>query len=216
MKGFSAYIDYLMIKRHFDLDDFVWKEDANYGRVKPETFQKRRDASFFIKLDNDSSGVRRRWVDRIVSGFVYDRNFWIGSVFDDEYIDYHHFRMKRFGSLESTFSREADDLEHYLITEETCLKTVLLTRGTNDPIIIDRFMRPTSLETFAVLENFSSFTRMWFPINPLQQMRRSLIYKYSMLLRLGERDLVKMKERYHQLSVILAPSAPTHFLGESL
>lgn len=210
MKGYSVYVDYLMLKRHFDLDSFVWKEDAHYGRLKSETFKKRRDASFFIKLDNDSSSIRRKWVDRLVSGFIYDKNFWIGSVFDEEYIDYHNYRMKRFGSLESTFSREIDIIEQYLIEEKTCLESVLLTNGTKDPIIIGKFMRPISLETFAVIEHFSSFTRMWFPVNPLQQLRRKLIYKYSMLLRLGERDLAKMKEKYHQISAIIAPSAPAH------
>lgn len=211
MKGFRPYVDYVMIKRHFEDSPFVWRENAEYGRLKPSTFQKRKDCAFFVRLENENSGDRKKWVDRLVSGFVFDRNLWIGDVFEQDHIDSHHCRMRRFGALESAFSRECEEIEYDLVSEESCLKNVLLTSGTGDPIIMGRFMKPTSLETFSVLEHFTAFTRSWFPINPIQKMRRNLIYKYSLLLRLEERDLSRMEKTYHQLSVNLAPSAPTRF-----
>jgi len=210
MKGFQSYIDYLMLKRHFNTDSFIWNENNQYNRIKETSFQKRKDITFFIKLETISSGNRRDWINKIVSGFIYDQDFWIGSIFNDEHNDFHNYRMKRFLALESTFERELEELEFYLTSNSISFDNSLLTFGTKDPIIVNRFLRPTSLETFAVLENFTNFTRMWFPINPLQQLRKNLIYKYSMLLRLNERNLAKMKEKYQQLSATLAPSAPAH------
>jgi len=210
MKGFQSYIDYLMLKRHFNTDSFIWNENNQYNRIKETSFQKRKDITFFIKLETISSGNRRDWINKIVSGFIYDQDFWIGSIFNDEHNDFHNYRMKRFLALESTFERELEELEFYLTSNSISFDDSLLTFGTKDPIIVNRFLRPTSLETFAVLENFTNFTRMWFPINPLQQLRKNLIYKYSMLLRLNERNLAKMKEKYQQLSATLAPSAPAH------
>ena len=210
MKGFQSYIDYLMLKRHFNTDSFIWNENNQYNRIKESSFQKRKDITFFIKLETISSGNRRDWINKIVSGFIYDQDFWIGSIFNDEHNDFHNYRMKRFLALESTFERELEELEFYLTSNSISFDDSLLTFGTKDPIIVNRFLRPTSLETFAVLENFTNFTRMWFPINPLQQLRKNLIYKYSMLLRLNERNLAKMKEKYQQLSATLAPSAPAH------
>ena len=210
MKGFQSYIDYLMLKRHFNTDSFIWNENNQYNRIKETSFQKRKDITFFIKLETISSGNRRDWINKIVSGFIYDQDFWIGSIFNDEHNDFHNYRMIRFLALESTFERELEELEFYLTSNSISFDDSLLTFGTKDPIIVNRFLRPTSLETFAVLENFTNFTRMWFPINPLQQLRKNLIYKYSMLLRLNERNLAKMKEKYQQLSATLAPSAPAH------
>lgn len=210
MKGFQSYIDYLMLKRHFNTDSFIWNENNQYNRIKESTFQKRKDITFFIKLETISFGNRRDWIDKIVSGFIYDQDFWIGSIFNDEHNDFHNYRMKRFLALESTFERELEELEFYLTSNSISFDSSLLTFGTKDPIIVNRFLRPTSLETFAVLEHFTNFTRMWFPINPLQQLRKNLIYKYSMLLRLNERNLAKMKEKYQQLSATLAPGAPAH------
>ena len=181
MKGFQSYIDYLMLKRHFNTDSFIWNENNQYNRIKETSFQKRKDITFFIKLETISSGNRRDWINKIVSGFIYDQDFWIGSIFNDEHNDFHNYRMKRFLALESTFERELEELEFYLTSNSISFDDSLLTFGIKDPIIVNRFLRPTSLETFAVLENFTNFTRMWFPINPLQQLRKNLIYKYSML-----------------------------------
>ena len=102
MKGFQSYIDYLMLKRHFNTDSFIWNENNQYNRIKETSFQKRKDITFFIKLETISSGNRRDWINKIVSGFIYDQDFWIGSIFNDEHNDFHNYRMKRFLALEST------------------------------------------------------------------------------------------------------------------
>lgn len=214
--GFKAYIDYVFIKRHFLDEKFMWDEAGSYGKIKPTSFQKRNDAAFFVRLEKDCQKDRRRVVDRLVSCAIYNNNFWIGETFLQDYVDYHNNRMKRYGALESTFQNESEWLEFYLIDKGISLADALLTSGVNDPIIIKQFGQKLSLETFAVLEHLTGFTRSWFPINPLFKMRRLIVYKYSKLLRLNERSMEKIIKTYHNLSIILAPSAPIHLKGETV
>ena len=202
MSAFQSFVDYILIKKHFSDEGFIWIENGFYRRFRPETFEKRKDASFFYRLEKEYKGDRRKIVDFLVSCFIYDINFWVGDFAQDKYVLYHHNRMTRFGALESTFARESEDLEFYFQDKELDLETTLLTTGINDPIIVERFMVATSLETFALLEHFTGFTRRWFPINPLQKWRRQIIYKYAMLLRLEERNMKKLESTYQHLCQI--------------
>lgn len=195
--AFRVFVDYVFLKRHFSDENFIWNESANYKRLKLESFQKRRDVSFFNALYHHYKD-RRRIIDHLVSCFLYDSEFWIGNALKDEYIMRHHNRMFRFGALERTFVDDCEKIEEYMQDHTLNFGDLVLTSGSKSRIM-ELYPGTISLETLAVLDRLTEFTRVWFPINPLQKWRRLIIYKYGYLLRLEERDVDKMKSVYQHL-----------------
>lgn len=200
MLGFQTYIDYLGIKKHFTNEKTVWKENVQYKSYKFETYEKRRDINFFWKIESNYRN-RRDIINHLISCFVYNNNFWIGDFFSEEYVGFHKLRMKRIGGLESLFIHDIDEFEFWVLDN---LKTELFTFSKKYPIILKCYEKVLSLETISIIEYFSHFSQTWFPINPLEKMRRFLIYKYSMLLRLEEHDLNKIQNTYQRFSAIIA------------
>ena len=196
--AFQTYIDYVFLKRHFSDENFIWNESANYKRMKLESFLKRRDVSFFNALYN-AYKVRREIVDHLISCFLYDSEFWIGNAMKDEYVMRHLNRMTRFGALERTFLDDCEKIEEYMKDNSLSMDALFLTTGIKSPIILELYPATISLETLAVLEHLTGFTRSWFPVNPLQKWRRLNIYKYSHLLRLEERRIDKIQSVYQSL-----------------
>lgn len=195
--AFPTYVDYVFLKRHFADEKFIWSESANYRRMKIESFLKRKDVAFFVALHNHYRD-RRQIVDHLISCFIFDSEFWIGNALKDEYIMRHQNRMMRFGALERTFVDDCEKIEEYLQDNDLNLDDLVLTSGARSRIM-ELYPGTISLETLAVLDHLSEFTRVWFPINPLQKWRRLIVYKYGYTLRLEERNVDKIKSVYQHL-----------------
>jgi hypothetical protein len=166
--------------------------------MKLESFLKRRDVSFFHALYNHYKN-RRSIIEHLVSCFLYDSDFWIGDALKDEYIMRHHNRMIRFGALERTFVVDCEKIEEWLKNHELSVSDVVLASGIKLPIIMELYPATISLETLAILEHLTGFTRSWFPLNPLLKWRRLLIFKYRFLLHLNERNMEKIQNSYQYL-----------------
>lgn len=191
--AFQTYIDYIFLKRHFSDEQFIWSESANYKRMKLESFLKRRDVAFFNALHSLYKS-RKPILEHLISCFLYDNNFWIGDALKDEYIMRHQNRMMRFGALERTF---VDDCEKIVFNQ---VNGISLTTGSHSSIM-ELYPSTICLETLSILEHFTGFTRIWFPINPLQKWRRLLVHKYNFLLRLNERNMEKIQNAYQSLNI---------------
>lgn len=195
--AFNTYVDYVFLKRHFADEKFIWNESAVYKRMKLESFLKRRDASFFVALHNHYRD-RRNIIDHLISCFIFDSEFWIGNALKEDYIMRHQNRMMRFGSLERTFVDDCEKIEEYMQDNEINFDDLVLTSGAKARIM-ELYPGTISLETLAVLDRLTEFTRVWFPINPLQKWRRLIVYKYQFLLRLNERNMEKIQNAYQSL-----------------
>lgn len=193
---FQTFIDYVLLKKHFTDESFIWNETARYSRITVNAFSKRKDAPFFKSLQKKCRG-RKEVIDYLVSCFLYDNNFWIGNALKDEYEYCHSNRMSRFQSLERTFSIDCEKIEEQF-TDKT-FEQIALTNGTKPPIIMELYPSTICLESLALLEHFFGFSRLWFPLNPLLKWRRLLVYKYQFLLRLNERNMEKIQNAYQSL-----------------
>lgn len=200
MEGFQTFIDYVCIKAHFSDMKFIWKKNKSYNFFKIQSFLKRKDQHFFKKLERNYS-ERRMILEHIISGFLNNNSFWIGSCFDDEVIEYHQNRMKRIGALESIFSREMEILEFLLVDSKLTFNKAILTTGIKDPIII-QWWKELSFESWALLNHFSYFTDLWYPINPFQKQRRNNLHKYKYLLSLRERRYEQLNQTYQSIAQI--------------
>jgi hypothetical protein len=200
IEGFQSFVDYILLKLHFNNLDFIWNESTRYTKVKQSTFDGRNDKSQFIKFERMNRFERRRWIDHLVSAFLFDSSIWIGDVMMDDTIAYHEARLKKVGALESLFQRECELIEFYLVDNQINLQSALLTTGIKDPIITR--IKGISLESLTLLHQMTGWADLWFPINPLFKHRRMLIHKYRSLLRLPERDYLRIETTYQHLAQI--------------
>lgn len=198
--GFQSYVDYVGIKRHFNDDKSIWQFNANYTRLKPSSFEKRKDQAFFIRLER-SHRDRLHWVENLISGFLFSPNLWIGQIFEDDIVNYHTARMTNLAGLESLFMRDCEKLQFHLFDHCVDLNGLLLTSSSKDPIIISLYLKKeVSLETLVILHHFTQWVESWSPVNPLQKERRFQIYKYRYLLDLSDKNYGKIEEAYQQLA----------------
>lgn len=206
---FQTFIDYVLLKKHFTDESFIWDETAHYSRITVNAFSKRKDAPFFKSLQK-KQGNRKDVVDYLVSCFLFDNNFWIGNAFKDEYEYYHINRMSRFQSLERTFSDDCEKIDELIVNKT--FDQIALTNGIKQPIIMELYPSKICLESLALFEHFFGFSRLWFPLNPLLKWRRLLVYKYCYLLRFNERNTDKLKNTYQNLVQSLSQSESSTLL----
>lgn len=186
--GFQTYVMYVYLKRHFSDFKFIWDPNSKYARLKEDAFEKRNDKLFFQKLEK-SFQTRDDRKEYLISAFLFNNDIWIGDVFHDVVVQFHKDRMKRVTSLESLFQRDAEKIEFYLVDKGITLQDIILTSSSNSPILVqDVKAIGVSFETLAIINQFTSFTDLWFPLNPLLKIRRLQLHKYTCLLNSSEKN----------------------------
>lgn len=204
ISGFQSYVEYVFLKRHFNDYDFIWSDHVNYTRLKESSFDKRKDKGYFKKLEKNFPNRSER-IEYLVSVFLFNNDIWIGDIFDDDASLFHTERIRRVSGLESLFHSDAEKIEFYFIDKKIDLRTALLTTGTNSPTLIqDARTVGVSFETLTVLNHFTSFTDLWFPLHPLLKVRRLQLHKYKHLLHLADRKYDKLQSTYQHLAHISA------------
>lgn len=202
--GFKTYVDYIYLKKHFNDYEWNWKPKANYTRLKESTFEKRRDRLFFQKLEKDIADRDDR-IEYLVSAFLFNNSVWIGNIFESDICQFHKDRIKRVSGLESLFHSDAEKIEFYLIDNKLSLQDILLTSSTNSPILIQESQSlGASFETLAVINFFTSFTDLWFPLHPLLKLRRLQLHKYKVLLHIVDKRYDKLHNTFQNLDQISA------------
>lgn len=198
--GFRTYVDYVYLKKHFNDIDWIWNPKANYARLKESSFEKRRDRFFFQKLEKEIADRDER-IECLVSAFLFNNEIWIGDIFDPEVSQFHNDRVKRVSGLESLFRGDVEKIEFYLIDKKLTLQSILLTSATKSPILIQEARTlDVSFETLAVINHFTSFTDLWFPLHPLLKIRRLQLHKYKYLLHIADKRYDRLRSIFESLN----------------
>lgn len=198
--GFRTYVDYVYIKKHFNDFEWVWNPKANYTRLKESSFEKRKDRFFFQKFEK-AIAERDERIEYLVSAFLFNNEIWIGDIFEPDASQFHNDRIKRVSGLESLFHSDVEKLEFYLIDKGLTLHSILLTSATNSPILIqDARTLGVSFETLTVINYFTSFTDLWFPLHPLLKTRRLQLHKYKHLLHIADKRYDKLRSIFETLN----------------
>lgn len=199
IEGAQTYIDYIGIKSHFNQPNFFWNKDYTYKKINEQNLRKRKDYRFFQRLE-ELCVDRQDVIDHLISYFVYNNDFWIGQFADFEYLEFHSRRMDLLDSLDVVFKKEMENLE--LVVSDYCIRfdELLVIQPTKDPLLLN-YMPILSFETIIIIDYFSGFTDIWFPINPLQKQRRMLFNKYGYLLDIkNNRHYEKFKKTYQSIA----------------
>ena len=150
MEPIDVYLMYCAMKAHFGNTDYDFITYKGKSRVSRDSFYKRKDRFFFVKLSRkykEYDEIR----DYFISNFIKDRNGYISS-FNDE--NYENWKIRRY-SFYGIFSEEIKPF----VKEFNPLFEV---KKSEHPKLMKEFLGGRlSLETLIVLDELVKFTKKW-------------------------------------------------------
>ena len=150
MEPIDVYLMYCAMKAHFGNTDYDFITYKGKSRVSRDSFYKRKDRFFFVKLSRkykEYDEIR----DYFISNFIKDRNGYISS-FNNE--NYENWKIRRY-SFYGIFSEEIKPF----VKEFNPLFEV---KKSEHPKLMKEFLGGRlSLETLIVLDELVKFTKKW-------------------------------------------------------
>lgn len=192
---YQIFKDYIFLKQHFKQWDFFWGENSSY-KVSVESFKNRKDLHFFKKLYKEYN-TRNDCIQHLISGLLFNKDIWIGGLFDEDVVSYHYSRMKTFNQIDLVFVQDCEKIEDFLKKQDVNSENAFLTKGTKDCIVLE--VKNISLETLTLFHHFNQWALYWFPLHPLKKERRFQIYKYQSQLQINSRSYDNIKDCYTKL-----------------
>ena len=150
MEPIDVYLMYCAMKAHFGNTDYDFITYKGKSRVSRDSFYKRKDRFFFVKLSRkykEYDEIR----DYFISNFIKDRNGYISS-FNNE--NYENWKIRRY-SFYGIFSEEIKPF----VKEFNPLFEV---KKSEHPKLMKEFLGGRlSLETLIILDELVKFTKKW-------------------------------------------------------
>jgi hypothetical protein len=139
MEPIDVYLMYCAMKAHFGKGKYDFVEYRGKTRIKRETFYKRKDRSFFVRLSrkyNSELEVK----NYLVANFIKDKKGYIANFNDENYESWKLKRQGFFKSFENLFKVEKN--QHPKLMKEFLGSRV-------------------SLETMIILQELVSYEKTW-------------------------------------------------------
>lgn len=178
--GYQTFVDYLGIKLHFNNFYFIWNKNKEYIKNKTKLFEKRNDKKFFENFEK-SHRKRNDRIEYLISGFIFNPDFWIGNIFKEDFINFHNDRINRLDNLETIFKNDCEKIEFEMNDMKISFEKIFLTSGTKSPIITQ--IPGINLESLSILQHLTGWANTWVPISSInEKTRRMIIHKYTYFL----------------------------------
>lgn len=194
----NCFRDYVTLKLHFNEESFTWRPEIG-RKIGPDALMKRSDCRYFERLTQKHPDTEDRQ-NYLISGFVLNKDLWIGEALEKEVVNFHKQRMIRVHSLEHVFSSECENISDFMLETKRSIRDLLkLTDGDRPAIIAERsdIIGGLSDETLAILDKAFDFTRQDSD-NPVWAKTRLKLRKYKRFLDIPKESLI------HHLN-LLAP-----------
>lgn len=194
----NCFRDYVTLKLHFNEEGFIWHPDIG-RRISADALMKRRDSSYFEKLNQKHPDTEDRQ-SYLISGFLFNKDLWIGEFLEKDVIAFHKQRMIKIHSLDHIFASDCENIHDYLKeTNKTIQDLLKLTDKDRPPIIAERseILGGVTDETLSVLDLAFDYTRQESE-NPVWSNMRLKLRKYKRFLEVPRPTLI------HHLN-LLAP-----------
>ena len=189
MTGYEAYRMYLAMRNHFKTKTYDFSKNQ-YAKAKQETYDKRKDKYFFIKLSRkyDEEELSKFYL----ANFVEENSEWIGSMTahgERNYLDY----IRKLQSLSYIFKSDAETMK------ESCDNFNDLFTGKPHPTLIKLWLGgKITLESVVIMEKMFEFTQNVKATDPVWTDAKQKITKYVPLLKIKSTDKHRkiLKELY--------------------
>jgi len=150
MEPIDIYLMYCAMKAHFGKSDYDFVTYRGKTRIKRDTFYKRKDRSFFVRLSRKYK-TEEQIKNYFVANFIRDKKGYIAN-FNDE--NYESWKMKRQGFFD-LFEVEMKPL----VDAFEDLFTV--TNGQHPKLMKEFLGGRVSLETVIILDELVNFGPDW-------------------------------------------------------
>ena len=150
MEPIDVYLMYCAMKAHFGKGDYDFVTYKGKTRIKRDTFYKRKDRSFFVKLARKYT-TEQEVQNYFVANFIKDKKGYIAN-FNDE--NYESWKLKRQGFFD-LFEVEMKPL----VDAFEDLFTV--TNGQHPKLMKEFLGGRVSLETVIILDKLVSYSQSW-------------------------------------------------------
>ena len=149
MEPIDVYLMYCAMKAHFSKNDYDFFTYKGKSRVPRNSFYKRKDRGFFVKLSRKYSEEDLK--NYLVANFIIDRRGYIAN-FSNE--NYEQWKEKR-----NNFYNMFTDEIRPLVKNFNPLFEV---KNSEHPILLKEYLgKRVSLETLIILDELVRFSKTW-------------------------------------------------------
>ena len=150
MEPIDVYLMYCAMKAHFSKNDYDFFTYKGKSRVPRNSFYKRKDRGFFVKLSRKYS-EEEDLKNYLVANFIIDRRGYIAN-FSNE--NYEQWKEKR-----NNFYNMFTDEIRPLVKNFNPLFEV---KNSEHPILLKEYLgKRVSLETLIILDDLVNFSKTW-------------------------------------------------------
>ena len=150
MEPIDVYLMYCAMKAHFGKSDYDFVTYKGKTRIKRDTFYKRKDRSFFVRVSRKYK-TEQEIQNYFVSNFIKDKKGYIAN-FNDE--NYESWKLKRQGFFD-LFDVEMKPLV------EAFEDLFTVTNGQHPKLMREFLGGRVSLETIIILDELVNFGPDW-------------------------------------------------------
>jgi hypothetical protein len=150
MEPVDVYIMYCAMKAHFSKTDYDFNKYGGKTKVSRDSFFKRKDRHFFVKLSRKYK-TTIEIKNYYISNFIKDKRGYIANFSDDNYKSW---LLKRSGF----FEQFVIELSPYIKEFQPLFEV----EGNNHPKLLKEFLGSrVSLETMIVLDELVEYGKNW-------------------------------------------------------
>ena len=150
MEAIDTYLMYCAMKAHFGKTDYDFVTYHGKTRIKRDSFYKRKDRSFFVKISQKYK-TEENIKNYFVSNFIKDGKGYV-SNFSDE--NYEEWKDKR-ANFYNQFTLEISPLVKNF-------NPLFVIKDDEHPILLKEYLgKRVSLETLIILDELVQFSKTW-------------------------------------------------------
>jgi len=181
MEPIDVYLMYCAMKAHFGKSDYDFVTYRGKTRIKRDTFYKRKDRSFFVKLARKYN-AEEQIKNYFISNFIKDKKGYIANFTDENYESWKLKRKNFFEIFEVEMKPLVESFENLYIVENR-----------QHPKLMREFLGGrVSLETLIILDELVGYGTTW-----IEEMKDDIIWiDLNNLMDNYERFLTIDQEQY--------------------
>ena len=155
-QAIDIYLKYCAMKAHFGKGDYDYVKFGGKSKVSRESFWKRKDRYFFVKIGRKYDAYLIESIDDyLLANFIVENKGWVGNFSDKNYYEWKD-RMSR---LTQIFKNEITPL---LANFKDDGKYLFAVPESSHPKLLKEYLGGRiSLETIVILDDLVNFGNRW-------------------------------------------------------
>ena len=151
MEPIDVYLMYCAMKAHFGKSDYDFVKFDGKSKVSRNSFWKRKDRSFFVKLSRKyktSDEIK----DYLVSNFVKENKGWVGNFTDKNYTQWKNMNMIEMFEKDITPLLQNFDEGKFIFA---------VPESSHPKLLKEYLGKRVSLETMIILDELMGYVPKW-------------------------------------------------------